>query len=77
MFKKVTLATLSSLLLSFSLCASGDDLLSVYELAIANDPELKAAEAAYLAGRESRNTGLAGLLPQVNATGSYSESDTN
>jgi outer membrane protein len=57
--------------------AGADTLVEVYELALKNDPVLKAAEASYRAGQESENLGRAGLLPQVGAQAIYGESDLN
>lgn len=59
------------------LCSSpvmADSLGDIYDLALDNDPELRAAHAAYMAGRESRNIGRAGLLPQLSAGATYQES---
>jgi outer membrane protein len=49
----------------------GKDLLGVYEDALKNDPQIRAADANRLASRESRPQALAALLPQVNATAAY------
>jgi len=46
-------------------------LADLYRLALDNDPQLKAAEARYLAGQEAETQGLSQLLPQINAGGSY------
>lgn len=54
----------------------GDSLSDIYELALQNDPQLRAARAAYLAGSESENISRAGLLPQISAVGEYSEAET-
>jgi outer membrane protein len=53
----------------------GDSLSDIYELALQNDPQLRAARAAYLAGSESKNISRAGLLPQISAVGEYSETE--
>ena len=55
--------------------SQADTLLDIYELALKNDPQLKAAEATLKAGLESRNIALAALLPQVNGTASRKEFD--
>ena len=47
-----------------------ENLADVYELALKNDPLLKAAEAAYRAGKENRTQGIAGLLPTLSVGGS-------
>jgi outer membrane protein len=51
------------------------DLLSVYERALQNDPQLREADANRLASRESKPQAVAALLPQLNASGSYSDVD--
>jgi outer membrane protein len=51
------------------------DLLSVYERALQNDPQIREADANRLASRESKPQALAALLPQLNASGSYSDVD--
>lgn len=55
----------------------GNTLSEIYEQAVQNDPQLRAAHAAYLAGQESKNIGRAGLLPQIFATGEYEELETS
>tara|TARA_B100001741_G_scaffold307015_1_gene301288 strand:+ start:856 stop:2190 length:1335 start_codon:yes stop_codon:yes gene_type:complete len=47
-----------------------ENLADVYELALKNDPLLKAAEATYRAGKENRSQGIAGLLPTLSVGGS-------
>jgi len=47
-----------------------ENLADVYELALKNDPLLKAAEATYKAGKENRTQGIAGLLPTLSVGGS-------
>jgi len=66
---------LTSMLLS--MVCWGDSLSDIYELALQNDPQLRAARAAYLAGSESKNISRAGLLPQISAVGEYSETELN
>lgn len=61
-----------------SLCATGlnaDTLQDIYTLALENDHQLKADTAAYRAGIEALTLGRANLLPQVNATASYAETE--
>ncbi|MFV8818976.1 TolC family outer membrane protein [Haliea sp. E17] len=55
--------------------ARADSLLDIYELALENDAQLKTEEAQYMANREAKNLGLAGLLPQVGAQYARSGSD--
>lgn len=54
--------------------ASANSLLDIYELALENDAQLKADEAAYEAGLENRTLGRSGLLPQIDARVYYSDS---
>jgi outer membrane protein len=51
--------------------AVAKDLIGVYEDALQNDPQLRAAEANRLASRESRPQAVAALLPQVSGTAAY------
>ncbi len=55
--------------------ATADNLREIYELALRNDPTIRAAEANYKAGLENENLGRAGLLPQVNARADYNSTD--
>mgnify|MGYP003308177050 CR=1 FL=1 len=47
-----------------------ENLEEVYELALKNDPLLKAAEASYRAGKENKVQGRSGLLPNLSVSGS-------
>jgi len=58
------LALLCSLLVT-PVMASADTLLDIYKLAIASDPVLRQAQAAYQAVAESKNQAKAGLFPQI------------
>jgi outer membrane protein len=49
--------------------AVAEDLLTVYDRALANDPQIREADANRLAARESRPQAIATLLPQINGTG--------
>ncbi len=53
-----------------------ESILDIHQLALENDPQLKADTAAYAAGIENRTIGRAGLLPQINATGTYNTSES-
>jgi len=53
------------------------DLMQVYELALRNDPQIREADALRLASREAKPQALAALLPQINATGGYSENESS
>ena len=52
------------------------DLIGVYEDALRNDPQLRAADANRLASRESRPQALAALLPQISGTAAYTRDHT-
>ncbi len=54
-----------------------DTLSDIFQQALQNDPQLRAANAAYMAGRESAAIGRAGLLPQVGLTADYSEAESD
>lgn len=62
-------------LLLFCATPRADNLQEIYELALQNDPVLKAAEATYRAGREARILGRSALLPQVGASAEIGRSD--
>jgi outer membrane protein len=51
--------------------AQGADLVTVYERALQNDPQIREADANRLASRESKPQAIAALLPQVDASGSF------
>lgn len=59
-------ATLSQL--SFS-----ETLLEIYEQALDNDPQLRAAKAAYEANKEAYKIGRSALLPNITASAGYSD----
>ncbi len=53
--------------------ASADSLADIYQLALGNDPQLRAARATYRAGREALPIARAGLLPQISASAEYTD----
>ncbi|HDP88547.1 MAG TPA: type I secretion protein TolC [Thioalkalivibrio sp.] len=57
---------LASLILCVAPMALAEDLLDVYEIAAQNDPQIRAAEAAYQAAREANPQARSFLLPQIN-----------
>ncbi|MGZ3159755.1 MAG: TolC family protein, partial [Burkholderiaceae bacterium] len=57
-----------------SLPAAAENLLQVYQDALANDPVYASARAALTAGEEKYPQGRAGLLPLVALSGGYSKS---
>jgi outer membrane protein len=75
---KSTVVALSALALSLgSFNLQADSLRDIYELALANDAQLKAEEATYLARRETEVLGRSALLPQVSTAYSYTDTDTD
>ena len=70
-YKNLTKLIIFSLSLSFvSTFLKAENLEEVYELALKNDPLLKAAEASYRAGKENKVQGRSGLLPNLSVSGS-------
>jgi len=55
-------------LFAASMAAQGADLLSVYDQAVQNDPQIREADATRLAQREARPQAIGSLLPQVSAS---------
>lgn len=62
-------------LLASTQSAFSDTLSGIYELALQNDAQLKAAEAQYRAELETEELAFSQLLPQIGATGEYSDTD--
>ncbi len=54
---------------------AADTLADIYQLALTNDPQLRAAAAAYKAGQEAIPLARAGLLPNITASAEYSDGD--
>ncbi len=71
---KVLLASLTAFIAAG---AQAESLRDIYELALENDATLKSQEAQYLAGLEDEKAALSQLLPQVNASYSFQNSDTD
>ncbi|WNO09395.1 TolC family outer membrane protein [Teredinibacter sp. KSP-S5-2] len=63
--------------LLISSTSNSETLLEVYQQALQNDHQFRAAQAQYEAGKELKNLGRAGLLPKINAQGNWSESETD
>lgn len=66
---------LSVFFLVFSANTTADDLTDIYTLALQNDARLRAAKAAYLANREAKNINRGALLPNLVATGQFTDTD--
>ena len=74
---KMLARLLSACLLSLAcMTANADTLREIYELALGNDAELKSLAAQYRANLETEKLGLSALLPQINASYEYTDSDT-
>lgn len=69
----LVIAACSLILASAS--AGAADLITVYQRALQNDPQIREADALRLASRESKPQALAALLPQLEVSGSYSKFD--
>jgi outer membrane protein len=68
------------LFLACTLClgasaVNAEDLLTIYDRALANDPQIREADATRRAARESRPQAIAALLPQVNGSGTFKGHD--
>ena len=65
-------------LLAVGLCPAAlgaETLAHIYQLALSNDPQLRAANAAYKIGKESIPLARAGLLPKIQGTAEFSDGD--
>lgn len=60
-----------AVLCSFTSSAFSETLEEVYQQALQNDHQFRAAQAAYEAGKEAVNLGRAGLLPSLNGSASW------
>lgn len=60
---------------SISMSSFADDLLSVYQSAIQNDPQFRAAQAEYRAQLETKTQSIAVLLPTISASAHITERD--
>ena len=75
-YKAVTIAALVIAgINSLASITHADTLVDIYELALENDPVLRAAEATFNAGQEAQVLGRSALLPQISASAEYGESD--
>ena len=68
MFKKLFIFS-QALLLVISNLAYSNSLLDIYNEALENDPQYKAAEYTYLSGKEIKAQGIATLLPNISISG--------
>ena len=70
--KRLLLPSLMSTTLAISGMVSAGPLADLYQLALENDPQLKRAEAEFMAGQEAPIQGRAGLLPRAEFSASTS-----
>lgn len=70
----ITLFAATAMLLG-SAASHAEDLLDIYRLAQENDPQLRAAQAAYQAAQETKAQSRAALLPQVNLSANYTHNN--
>ncbi len=56
-------------ILSIAFSIEADNLLDIYNEALENDPQFKAAEYTYLSGKEIKKQGMAALLPNISLSG--------
>ena len=73
--KRLLLPSLISTTLAVSGMVSAGPLADLYQLALENDPQLKRAEAEFMAGQEAPIQGRAGLLPRVTFSANTSHSE--
>ena len=57
--------------------SQAEDLKAVYDRALSNDPQIREAGALRLAARESKPQALAALLPQISASATLSDSESD
>ena len=63
------------LLLLMANVATAEDLLEIYQIALQRDAQFQAAQAQYLAAKETKPQARSFLLPQVNASAGYGRTD--
>lgn len=74
--KNLLIAPILTVALSSPL-ASADTLQQIFDLALSNDPDIRAAEADLNADLQLRAISRSSLLPQISLSGSYTDSTTN
>jgi outer membrane protein len=73
--KRIPLLLSSLLVAGISIHSSAETLKDVYSLSLDNDPQLRADEYAYKAGKEALTIGRSYLLPQITAQAAYSDTE--
>jgi outer membrane protein len=71
MKKTLSKVIVAALGLTLSSAAFSDDLASVYQQALLNDPVVLKAQAEFMVVQEDVSASRSALLPQINATGNY------
>lgn len=69
------LLTIASVLPLTIAASSAETLSDIYQLALTNDPQLRAANAVLQAGKEAVPLGRAGILPRINASVEFTDGD--
>ena len=64
-----------SLLATLAFPVFADDLLSVYQSALANDPQFRAAQSEYKAQLESKSQSSSQLYPSISLSANYTDND--
>lgn len=57
--------------------AQAESLLEIYQQALQSDPQIHEAEARHLAALEAKPQARGVMLPQINATGDWNETDVS
>ena len=65
------------LLLTFTQACWSESISSIYDLALKNDPVMKAARANLKVGEETENISKSRLLPSLSSSADYTESERN
>ena len=73
--KRIPLLLSSLLVAGISINSSAETLKDIYSLSLDNDPQLRADEYAYQAGKEALTISRSYLLPQVSAQAVYSDTE--
>lgn len=75
MTNKLNSVFVGIVLASTSSVVAAQDIQEIYQLALLNDPTVLRAEAFYRASQENIDQARSVLLPQINASGSYTDSE--
>ena len=73
--RNTILFSVMSLLATLAFPVFADDLLSVYQSALANDPQFRAAQSEYKAQLESKSQSSSQLYPSISLSANYTDND--